>query len=181
MRMDLTVTEYDTYDDLMTYVHGSAAVIGLEMVPVLEPVVPREVADQYAADLGIAFQLSNFVRDVGEDLRRGRVYLPTTLADLRRFVDAGEVTGVEGVVPDADDEVAEYAALMQAAADSQELLAGPGRRVVVVAETPDPDAAVPLRHVVAVHADPADRPSDADPDEDLAWFASQEIADLLGL
>jgi phytoene synthase len=76
MRMDLTVTEYATYDDLMVYVYGSAAVIGLEMVPVLEPLVPREVADPYASDLGIAFQLSNFIRDVGEDLQRGRVYLP---------------------------------------------------------------------------------------------------------
>ena len=83
MRMDLTVTEYATYDDLMVYVHGSAAVIGLEMVPVLEPLVPREVADPYAADLGIAFQLSNFLRDVGEDLRRGRVYLPQE--DLAAF------------------------------------------------------------------------------------------------
>jgi phytoene synthase len=76
MRMDLAVTSYETYDDLMVYVHGSAAVIGLEMVPLLEPLVPREVAEPYARDLGIAFQLSNFLRDVGEDLRRGRVYLP---------------------------------------------------------------------------------------------------------
>ena len=83
MQMDLTVTEYDTYEDLMVYVYGSAAVIGLEMIPVLEPVVPREVADPYAADLGVAFQLSNFLRDVGEDLQRGRVYLP--MEDLRAF------------------------------------------------------------------------------------------------
>ncbi len=83
MRMDLTVTEYATYDDLMEYVYGSAAVIGLEMVPVLEPLVPREVADPYASDLGIAFQLSNFIRDVGEDLQRGRVYLP--MEDLAAF------------------------------------------------------------------------------------------------
>jgi phytoene synthase len=83
MRMDLTVTEYATYEDLMVYVYGSAAVIGLEMVPVLEPLVPREVADPYAADLGIAFQLSNFIRDVGEDLQRGRVYLP--MEDLAAF------------------------------------------------------------------------------------------------
>ncbi len=83
MRMDLTVTEYATYDDLMVYVYGSAAVIGLEMVPVLEPLVPREVADPYAADLGVAFQLSNFLRDVGEDLQRGRVYLPAE--DLAAF------------------------------------------------------------------------------------------------
>jgi phytoene synthase len=83
MRMDLTVTEYATYADLMQYVYGSAAVIGLEMVPVLEPLVPREVADPYASDLGIAFQLSNFIRDVGEDLQRGRVYLP--MEDLDAF------------------------------------------------------------------------------------------------
>ena len=76
MRMDLTVTDYPTYDDLAKYMWGSAAVIGLQMVPVLEPVVPREVAEPYAVDLGVAFQLSNFLRDVGEDLRRGRVYLP---------------------------------------------------------------------------------------------------------
>mgnify|MGYP000097149468 FL=1 len=83
MRMDLTVTEYATYDDLMEYVHGSAAVIGLQMLPLLEPVVPREVAEPYAKDLGVAFQLSNFIRDVGEDLRRGRVYLP--MEDLALF------------------------------------------------------------------------------------------------
>jgi phytoene synthase len=83
MRMDLTVTEYPTYDDLLRYTWGSAAVIGLQMVPVLEPVVPRELAEPYAADLGVAFQLSNFIRDVGEDLRRGRVYLP--LEDLAAF------------------------------------------------------------------------------------------------
>jgi phytoene synthase len=83
MQMDLTVTEYKTYDDLMVYVYGSAAVIGLEMVPLLEPLVPHDVVDPYAADLGVAFQLSNFLRDVGEDLRRGRVYLP--LEDLDAF------------------------------------------------------------------------------------------------
>ena len=82
MRMDLTVTGYRTYQDLMGYVWGSAAVIGLQMLPVLEPTVPRAVAEPYAVDLGVAFQLSNFIRDVGEDLRRGRVYLPGEDLDL---------------------------------------------------------------------------------------------------
>jgi phytoene synthase len=81
MRMDLTVGEYATYDDLYAYVYGSAAVIGLQMVPILEPTRPD--AYEHAKDLGIAFQLANFVRDVGEDLQRGRVYLP--LEDLARF------------------------------------------------------------------------------------------------
>ena len=78
MRMDLTVAEYETYEDLYEYVYGSAAVIGLQMVPILQPRAPE--AYEYAKDLGIAFQLANFVRDVGEDLDRGRVYLP--LAEL---------------------------------------------------------------------------------------------------
>jgi phytoene synthase len=76
MRMDLTVPSYKTWEDLLGYVEGSAAVIGLQMLPVLEPVVPRELAEPYARDLGVAFQLTNFLRDVGEDLARGRVYLP---------------------------------------------------------------------------------------------------------
>ncbi|MGW3560963.1 phytoene/squalene synthase family protein [Streptomyces sp. NPDC000963] len=79
MRSDLTVERYATYTDLHAYMHGSAAVIGLQMVPVLGTVVPREEAEPYAAALGRAFQLTNFLRDVGEDLDRGRVYLPLDL------------------------------------------------------------------------------------------------------
>lgn len=79
MRSDLTVTHYATYDDLCRYMHGSAAVIGLQMLPVLGTVVPREEAAPHAAALGVAFQLTNFVRDVGEDLDRDRVYLPADL------------------------------------------------------------------------------------------------------
>ena len=76
MTMDLTITEYHSYEDLLEYVYGSAAVIGLQMVPILGALNP----DAYAAaeKLGIAFQLANFIRDVGEDLERGRVYLPIT-------------------------------------------------------------------------------------------------------
>ena len=81
MTMDLTVTEYDTFEDLYKYVYGSAAVIGLQMVPILEPT--DEAAYKYATDLGVAFQLANFIRDVGEDLERGRVYLPLT--ELAQF------------------------------------------------------------------------------------------------
>ncbi|MGW7531469.1 phytoene/squalene synthase family protein [Amycolatopsis sp. NPDC054798] len=77
MRMDLTVTEYATYAELGEYIYGSACVIGLQMLPVLGTVVPVEEASPSAAALGEAFQLTNFLRDVGEDLDRGRLYLPT--------------------------------------------------------------------------------------------------------
>ncbi|HUQ55909.1 phytoene/squalene synthase family protein [Lentzea sp.] len=76
MRMDLDVTEYADLDALGVYMRGSAEVIGLQMLPVLGTVVPRAEAEPYAARLGVAFQLTNFLRDVGEDLDRGRVYLP---------------------------------------------------------------------------------------------------------
>lgn len=81
MEMDLTITEYRTYEDLLTYIHGSAAVIGLQMVPILGYSDPRAL--EAAEKLGRAFQLANFIRDVAEDLDRGRVYLP--LEDLARF------------------------------------------------------------------------------------------------
>lgn len=74
MTMDLTVQEYQTYEDLLEYVYGSAAVIGLEMVPVLGAL--DDAAYEAAEKLGIAFQLANFIRDVSEDLDRGRIYLP---------------------------------------------------------------------------------------------------------
>jgi phytoene synthase len=82
MAMDLTVTEYQTYDDLLGYMAGSAAAIGSLVLPVLgarDLAAAREPARQ----LGLAFQLTNFIRDVGEDLDRGRLYLP--LKDLAEF------------------------------------------------------------------------------------------------
>lgn len=87
MTMDLTVTHYDTYEDLYEYVYGSAAVIGLQMVPILEPTDVK--AYEHAMQLGMAFQLANFIRDVGEDLERGRIYLP--LNELAEFGVTPEV------------------------------------------------------------------------------------------
>ena len=81
MTMDLTVTRYESWKDLRVYMDGSAAVIGEMMLPILEPLDPA--AAPHARDLGDAFQLTNFLRDVAEDLDRGRVYLPQE--DLRRY------------------------------------------------------------------------------------------------
>ena len=81
MAMDLTEAGYATFDDLAGYMDGSAAVIGEMMLPILEPSAPEALG--HARDLGIAFQLTNFWRDVAEDLDRGRVYLPQE--DIDRF------------------------------------------------------------------------------------------------
>ncbi|MGH3388557.1 MAG: phytoene/squalene synthase family protein [Actinomadura sp.] len=76
MRMDLTVTHYPTRAALQNYMHGSAEVIGLQLLPVLGTVGDPAAAAPSAAALGQAFQLTNFLRDVAEDLDRGRIYLP---------------------------------------------------------------------------------------------------------
>ncbi|HEV7204369.1 MAG TPA: phytoene/squalene synthase family protein [Jatrophihabitans sp.] len=85
MRLDLTVTSYATYDDLARYMWGSAAVIGLQMLPILgrrDDDVRWDVLESHAIELGTAFQLTNFIRDIAEDLRRGRVYLPQESLDM---------------------------------------------------------------------------------------------------
>lgn len=81
MAMDLRVDCYHDFDALLAYMDGSAAVIGEMMLPILEPRSPEALP--HARDLGVAFQLTNFWRDVAEDLDRGRVYLPQE--DLDRF------------------------------------------------------------------------------------------------
>jgi 15-cis-phytoene synthase len=82
MAADLTIDGYATYQDLCGYMAGSAAVIGTMLTPILESADPPAAAE-HARQLGLAFQLTNFLRDIGEDLRRGRVYLPAE--DLDRF------------------------------------------------------------------------------------------------
>jgi len=81
MTSDLTITGYADLDALDRYMWGSAAVIGLMVLPVLgtAPGVTREEAAPHAVALGEAFQLTNFLRDVAEDADRGRVYLPADL------------------------------------------------------------------------------------------------------
>ena len=81
MKMDTYVFSYPTYDDLRAYTYGSAAVVGLMMCRVVG--VDDKRAEEHAEALGVAMQLSNFLRDVREDWGRGRVYLP--LEDLARF------------------------------------------------------------------------------------------------
>jgi phytoene synthase len=81
MKMDTRVFRYPTYSDLEAYTYGSAAVVGLMMCRVVG--VADEKADPHAEALGVAMQLSNFMRDIGEDWMRGRVYLP--LEDMARF------------------------------------------------------------------------------------------------
>jgi phytoene synthase len=81
MKMDTRVFRYETFEDLEVYTYGSAAVVGLMMCRVIG--AADRMADPHAESLGVAMQLSNFLRDIAEDWRRGRVYLPQE--DLKRF------------------------------------------------------------------------------------------------
>jgi phytoene synthase len=85
MARDLDVTGYATYADLQDYMYGSAEVVGLWMLPLLAAETGADTGEleEPARRLGEAFQLTNFVRDVGEDLDLGRVYLPAE--DLERY------------------------------------------------------------------------------------------------
>jgi hypothetical protein len=117
-----------------------------------------------------------------------RLYLPATIEALAALHSDGAMgVGDDVVVAEGDSEDDEYDALMTAAESAAGLAAelepGERRRVVVVVEVAASGlpTTVTVADVVAVHADPAGVPDEgAEPDEDLGWYATQEIADLIG-
>jgi phytoene synthase len=82
MAQDLTMSRYPTYEDLRGYMRGSASAVGVMMCSVLEAGADERML-RSARALGEAMQLTNFLRDISEDLDRGRIYLPQE--DLDRF------------------------------------------------------------------------------------------------
>jgi len=80
-RMDVTIRRYETYDDLREYCYLVASTVGLLVMPILGTLSPE--ASGYGVALGRAMQMTNILRDVGEDARMGRIYLPAE--DLQRF------------------------------------------------------------------------------------------------
>jgi phytoene synthase len=85
LEMDLHYKSFKTWDDLQVYCYRVAATVGLLSMPIigLARGATRQQAAPYAIKLGIALQLTNILRDVGEDAARRRVYIPEE--DLRRF------------------------------------------------------------------------------------------------
>jgi phytoene synthase len=81
VEMDLSRKRYATFVDLRLYCYRVASLVGLICIEIFRYTNPR--AREYAENLGIAFQLTNIMRDVREDADRGRIYLP--LEDLSRF------------------------------------------------------------------------------------------------
>lgn len=135
MTMDLTVQEYESYEDLLEYVYGSAAVIGLQMVPILGPL--HVDAYEAAKKLGIAFQLANFIRDIDEDLDRGRVYLP--LRELGKFGVTREMLEARTLTPEIIEalkfQVARVRRLQREAAPGIAMLEATSRPCIEAAST----------------------------------------------
>jgi 15-cis-phytoene synthase len=129
MAMDLTIDSYATYADLLGYMEGSAAVIGTMMTPILEPADPP-AARAHARQLGLAFQLTNFIRDLAEDARRGRVYLPAE--DLDRF----GVTRQDLAAPVASPAVTELLAFEVTRARAHYRAAAPGIELLAPSSRP---------------------------------------------
>lgn len=81
MEMDLQYNRYPNFSALKEYCHRVAGVVGMLSAEIFGYREPRTL--EYAADLGLAFQLTNIIRDVGEDARRNRIYIP--MDELQQF------------------------------------------------------------------------------------------------
>ena len=94
VRMDLSIKRYATFDELWTYCYRVASTVGLLSMQIIGY---EEGATPYAIKMGVALQLTNILRDVGEDARRGRIYLP--LDELSQFgLREGDI--LDGVMDD---------------------------------------------------------------------------------
>src|SRR5262249_12330159 len=81
VEMDLVITRYQTFADLYQYCYRVASAVGLACIHIWG--FEDDCGKEYAESAGIAFQLTNILRDLGEDSHRGRIYIP--LEDIDRF------------------------------------------------------------------------------------------------
>ncbi len=101
--MDLTVSRYEKFDDLYLYCYRVAGTVGLLTTPIFG--YHNEAAPAHAVDLGVALQLTNILRDIGEDARRDRIYIP--LDEMRRF-GYSEAELMAGLINDAFRELVRF-------------------------------------------------------------------------
>ena len=134
VEMDLTATRYASFQDLSLYCYRVASVVGLICLHIFGPTSAR--AQDYAVNLGMAFQLTNILRDIGADAAQGRIYLPQE--DLRKFgcteeaiLQRQERDAVRELLRFETARVHEYYAKAQAAFES---LPASDRQALTVAE-----------------------------------------------
>lgn len=137
------VAHFATWEQLDQYMWGSAAVVGLQMLPIIgvRKGLPPEQAEGFAAELGRAFQVTNFLRDVKEDLGRGRIYLPAEQwsafgVDVERLHWCARNSCTDGQVRQAIAYfIACNRAMYRSARPGIDMLRGPGRHAVAAANT----------------------------------------------
>src|SRR5205823_12871295 len=74
VEMDLSISRYATFEDLRIYCYRVASAVGLVSIEIFG--YRNSACKEYALQLGLALQMTNIIRDVGKDLRNGRIYLP---------------------------------------------------------------------------------------------------------
>ena len=116
--MDLSVKRYQTFDDLYLYCYRVAGTVGLLTSPIFG--YHHEAAPTHAVELGVALQLTNILRDIGEDARRGRIYIP--LDEMKQF-GYSEAEMMGGVI---NDSFRELICFQMARADDYYQRAQPG-------------------------------------------------------
>lgn len=131
--LDLTQTRYATFDELAKYCYGVASTVGLMAMHIIG--YKDRAAIPYAVKLGVALQLTNILRDIGEDFRQGRIYLPQE--DLERF-DYTEADLANGVIDERfkrliDFEIARARNLYAEAWDGIKMLSPDGRLAIAAA------------------------------------------------
>jgi phytoene synthase len=131
-RTDVTVRRYESYEQLLEYCYLVASTVGLMTCPILGY---EEGALPFGAALGRAMQMTNILRDVGEDARMGRIYIPAE--DIRRF-GYSESRLLAGTVDDAfvalmKFQIARVRAMYEAAAPGIALLSPSSRNTVRIA------------------------------------------------
>lgn len=126
--MDLTIDGYETFQDLYKYCFNVASAVGLVCLQIFG--YRQECAKKYAELCGVAFQLTNILRDLAEDAARGRMYLPQ--ADLVRFQCGPLIPGDPPTRPWIElikFESVRAVKLYDASAATSQFLAGSGRRM----------------------------------------------------
>jgi 4,4'-diapophytoene synthase len=92
-RMDIMIHSYETLEDVLGYCYYVASSVGLMLLPILAPKKHHKLRE-FAIQLGYAMQITNFLRDVGEDYKKGRIYIPQTM--LKKYGIQIEEEMIEG-------------------------------------------------------------------------------------
>jgi phytoene synthase len=135
VRMDLSINRYETWDDLWLYCYRVASTVGLMSMYIMGTQTMDAVP--YAVQLGVALQLTNILRDVGEDAQAGRIYLPAEDMEHFGYTEEMLLSGVinSNFIALMDFQIARADALYASAQPGIALLSPDSRMAVTAAAT----------------------------------------------